>query len=327
MKDNHLNKVLNLDKWQEVQDAIAASTKFAMITVDFKGDPVTKHSCCSKFCEQIRKDAKLSAYCKRCDSRGGLEAVRSNGAYIYLCHFDIVDIAIPIIINNNYAGAILAGQVRLKDTQNLERIMSKPNGLENSIPQSLIELKEQLPVLTYDEILIATDAIFKTANYIIEESLNKSLLIEMYERIVNVEKMTTDIEARDTLHNIQKDSFPKISNTYSNAMQDNIAIRPAIQYLHNHINSTVSVSELAKICNISNGHLIRLFKRSTGETVTEYHNKLKISTACDLLLDSDMSIATISDTLGFSDPSYFNRVFKKYHNISPAVYRKFNLKG
>lgn len=318
MRDNHLSKVFNLDKWQEVQDAIAVSTKFAIITVDFKGDPVTKHSCCSRFCEKIRRDPTLSSYCRRCDSRGGLEAVRLNNAYIYLCHFDIVDIAIPIIINNNYAGAILAGQVRLATPHNLERIMTKPDGLEKCIPPELLALRDELPTLTYDEILIATDAIHKLANYIIEESLNKNLLIDMYERIFKNEKLNAGIEI------MQKEALPTITNTCSNTAKDSAILRPAISYMNNHISSGISVAELAKICNISEGYLIRLFKHTTGETVTQYHNKLKINAACDMLTNSEMSIHAISDALGFSDPSYFNRVFKKHRNISPAIYRKFN---
>lgn len=74
-----LHKIINVDKWQSLQDALAKQTGMAIITVDYKGVPVTKHSGCHSFCQLLRDDPELSKNCQKCDSRGGIEATRLNG--------------------------------------------------------------------------------------------------------------------------------------------------------------------------------------------------------------------------------------------------------
>lgn len=334
MNDNTrsmLDKILNIDKWQAVQDSIANITRLAIITVDYKGESVTEHSKCNGFCEKIRHDPVMSLYCKKCDSRGGLEAVRLNKPYIYLCPYDIVDIAIPIIVNNNYAGAVMAGQVRLNDECRLEKILSLPNTDAIKSDAAMSRLYNELPELSYREIAAATDMLYKICNYVIEESLNKNLLIDMYERLYSVEKPLPHRDEALTLNDVdlmKAKLSDAITNSFvkPNAPQDiqNPVLKPAIEYIHKNIAEDITVEKLTKICNVSAGYLSRLFVKETGETFTEYRNRLKIKLACGMLLNSDKSLTAISDALGFSDPSYFNRIFKKFQNTTPAMYRKFN---
>ena len=51
---------------------------------------------------------------------------------------------------------------------------------------------------------------------------------------------------------------------------------------------------------------------------------IKINNACDMLKNTDTSILEISNTLGYASLSHFNRVFKEYIGITPALYRKEN---
>ena len=108
-----LDKILNIEKWQKLQDSLALITGLAIITVDYKGVPITRHSSRRDFCGHIRNNPSLFKLCQKCDSRGGLEAVRISSPYIYKCHCGIVDIAIPIIVDNQYIGAIMAGEVKI----------------------------------------------------------------------------------------------------------------------------------------------------------------------------------------------------------------------
>lgn len=115
-----LDEILDLPRWQKLQDKLACMTNMAIITVDYKGTPITQHSMCCPFCQSVRANPQLFKYCQICDSRGGLEAVRSQKPYIYLCHFNIIDIAIPITVDDKYLGAIMAGQIRLDGAADLE---------------------------------------------------------------------------------------------------------------------------------------------------------------------------------------------------------------
>lgn len=119
-----IEQVLDLNKWESVQESIALATHLAIILVDYRGKPITKHSQVKPFCQLVRSHPELSVHCEKCDSRGGLEAVRTGQPFIYRCHFNIVDMAIPIMIDSRYVGAIMAGEILLEEGQEeLEQVL------------------------------------------------------------------------------------------------------------------------------------------------------------------------------------------------------------
>lgn len=96
----------------------------------------------------------------------------------------------------------------------------------------------------------------------------------------------------------------------------------AIQYMQDHIDQSITVEELANHLNYSTSYLYSLFKKDTGYSPISYFNYLKVQEACKYLSFTDMSIKEISFTLGFTDPFYFSRLFKKMMNLSPTQYRE-----
>ena len=93
-----LKTILNIPLFETLQDMIAKTTGTAIITVDYKGIPVTRHSCRTEFCTVIRENPVSRKRCFRCDALAGLEAVRLNSPFIYLCHCGIVDAAVPVVV-------------------------------------------------------------------------------------------------------------------------------------------------------------------------------------------------------------------------------------
>ena len=65
-----------------------------------------------------------------------------------------------------------------------------------------------------------------------------------------------------------------------------------------------------------------MFKREVGQNFSEYVTDYRIKKAKDLLKRSNLSILEISDAVGFKDPKYFSKIFKKAAGITPAEYRK-----
>ena len=179
-----LEEIIDLEKWEKLQDSLSLVTKMAILTVDYKGVPVTKHSYCQPFCQGVRQDGHL-AVLPKCDARAGIEAVRQNKPYIYLCHFNIIDIAIPIIIDNQYLGAIMAGQLKLRepDAPMLEQIVSRPPNVESN--RKFKELEgdyNALPVLSYEEVTRCVDLLLQLSTYIVEEAIQKFTTVDMYKK-------------------------------------------------------------------------------------------------------------------------------------------------
>jgi AraC-like DNA-binding protein len=85
--------------------------------------------------------------------------------------------------------------------------------------------------------------------------------------------------------------------------------------------SRVSVAELAGMYQMSEEHFIRQFKAYIGQTPLGYRTSARMETARSLLLGTDLSVTDIACALGYDDPLYFSRVFKKSTGLSPRAYR------
>lgn len=94
------------------------------------------------------------------------------------------------------------------------------------------------------------------------------------------------------------------------------------EYIHSHYSEELSLPELsARVC-LSPNYLCKLFRQTTGETLTRYIRNLKIEKSIGLLADSSLSINEIAEKLGFCDQFYFSKVFKSFMCISPQQYRR-----
>ncbi len=332
-----LEEIIDLEKWEKLQDSLSLVTKMAILTVDYKGVPVTKHSYCQPFCQGVRQDGHLSQYCQKCDARAGLEAVRQNKPYIYLCHFNIIDIAIPIIIDNQYLGAIMAGQLKLRepDVSMLEQIVSRPPNVESN--RKFTELEEDykaLPVLTYDEVTKCVDLLLQLSTYIVEEAIQKHTTVNLYKKVLNTNLQSpASVETFDesdrtvrTIQSIQQELSgalidTKLKNGTPRLVSSNAVLQPAFDYIYAHKHENFSLKEMAKLCHISPSYFSRMFTKEAGENFSAFIARLKIEWAKQLLETTDLPINQVSDDLGFCDTGYFIKTFKKYENLTPAVYR------
>jgi len=80
--------------------------------------------------------------------------------------------------------------------------------------------------------------------------------------------------------------------------------------------------QLAEKSSLSKDHTIRLFKREMHTTPGAYIIAKKIEQAQLMLVTEKISIKEIAYSLGFDDPAYFNRIFKKQVGLSPLAYRR-----
>ena len=127
-RDLDLKSILDIPLWEKIQDEFAKLTGTAIITIDYKGNPITRHSCRTDFCSVIREDPVFRKRCCRCDALAGLEAVRTGKPYVYLCHCGVVDAAVPVTVGDRYLGAVMFGQVRLPADETdagVERLVSE----------------------------------------------------------------------------------------------------------------------------------------------------------------------------------------------------------
>lgn len=83
-----------------------------------------------------------------------------------------------------------------------------------------------------------------------------------------------------------------------------------------------SVSDIAGLCGLSAGHVMRAFRQSTGRSIASYIASMRIDRACALLDEDIRSITEIAADLGFANTSGFSAAFRRSVGMSPRLYRQ-----
>lgn len=90
----------------------------------------------------------------------------------------------------------------------------------------------------------------------------------------------------------------------------------AAKYMEN-----LTIARISEEVYLSPNYISLVFKKETGESVTEHLTKVRMEAAMALLLDQDLKILDISEMVGYENATYFSTVFKKYTGLHPQKYR------
>ncbi|KDN55594.1 hypothetical protein FEM21_11960 [Flavobacterium seoulense] len=110
------------------------------------------------------------------------------------------------------------------------------------------------------------------------------------------------------------------SNTLDNTIEDKIS--DSISFMKANLNQTLSIEALANQAFYSVSRYSELFKQKTGSSPIQYFIQLKIHKSCEYLNFTNLNIKEICKEVGFDDPYYFSRMFKKQMGLSPMQYKK-----
>ncbi len=324
-----LEDIIDVAKFQKIQDDIAKATDMAILTVDYKGVPFTGHSQCQLHCSRIREISYYRDLCQKCDSRGGLEAARGHKPYIYICHRGLVDLAVPIVVNGQYVGAMMAGQVQLlesddstigdgaSDEEPLEAIVASShrfNGMGKASVEEvgrdaeLRAMADLLPKMSLSKIQAIASMLSHIGRYIVEEAILKARLSEAISG--------HDFEVAPTL---EKPKFQEFSEPLT-AKAD--LIQPALDYMSKHLNEKIYIDHMASLCNLSVSYFSKCFNQSTNMNFATYHNHMRLEKAITMLKTTNESVNGISETLGFDNSGYFIKKFKESQGVTPSVFRQ-----
>lgn len=106
----------------------------------------------------------------------------------------------------------------------------------------------------------------------------------------------------------------------SKKSHNNPTIEKAIEIMTEDPN--LKISQIAKICNVSEPNIYSLFKRKLNKTPNEIRNNILCDKAISMLTTTNKSVQEISDILGFSSTSYFRKILKIYTDKTPLKIRK-----
>jgi YesN/AraC family two-component response regulator len=99
------------------------------------------------------------------------------------------------------------------------------------------------------------------------------------------------------------------------------ALFKAISYIRENCEKKLTLDEVAAHVYISASYLSRIMREETGRSFPDHLNQIRIERACEYLAQPQYTIVQVSELVGYSDQSYFTKVFKAVKGISPRAYR------
>ncbi|MBR6381358.1 MAG: response regulator [Lachnospiraceae bacterium] len=150
----------------------------------------------------------------------------------------------------------------------------------------------------------------------------KALNLGVFRYLVKPSKMKDLEEAMESLsERLAAISVPdREAAEDDNTTANNFIVKQAVSYMEQHYKEKLTLTDVAEKVYVSHWHLSKLLN-STGKSFSDVLNEIRIEKAKELMEDSSLHIADISDRVGFADTAHFSRVFKKYTGMSANEYR------
>ncbi|MBN2657546.1 MAG: response regulator [Spirochaetales bacterium] len=98
-------------------------------------------------------------------------------------------------------------------------------------------------------------------------------------------------------------------------------IKKACRYIEENYSREIGLEDTAAFCNLSTFYFSKIFKEHKKKNFINYLTDLRIDEAKRLLSGTDLTMKEISDRVGYNDPNYFARVFRRVENCSPRSFR------
>jgi len=95
----------------------------------------------------------------------------------------------------------------------------------------------------------------------------------------------------------------------------------AMEHIRENFRERLAVGAIACVARVSEGHLARLFKRETGQTVVQFVNHLRVEEAKRLLVAERLQVAEVAFECGFESIPHFNRLFRRMAGMPPLEFR------
>ena len=167
-------------------------------------------------------------------------------------------------------------------------------------------------------------------------SLTKGLSTEVFEEIKDLLEILISIKNDGTKNDLYTYGIlllllSKVGTFIENSKE--LPERKSRQNSESHVQRAISIVEdfygrdltvqyIADKLNLNRSYLSEIFSKQMGVPLKKYILDFRITQSEEFLFTSDWSVDYISQICGFSSPSYFSKIFKEYHGISPTEYRK-----
>lgn len=167
-----------------IQESLSKTTGLAFVTVNYRGEPVTDTTFFTRFCRRFRGDDELRQNCRTSDAVSSIQAAVTRKTHIYICPCGLVELAIPIIVEGNYLGGFLGGQVRCEDLPESVKQVAPAVNTERfkRLREEMQGAYEELPVYSYEKILDIAKLVSLVITQLSENRVNQYFQEDMLKK-------------------------------------------------------------------------------------------------------------------------------------------------
>ena len=242
-------------------------------------------------CELCTSARMLCGGKERCEASDRGEAIRLAGAvrepFFHRCHLGLYELLVPLYNGDALIGLIFIGQCRIEG-MNAERQIADSVAKYGGVSESFVKMYNDLP-------LVKSETLLSIGN-----------IIKLYfESLVDLNNVC-DIRGEGAAAASANAPLYKRVSLY-------------IQYSYK---TQITPKSLAESFFVNQSYLSRHFKANMGETLTDYINRTRLENSKILIKSSDLPISVVVLNVGYTDPNYFVKLFKKQYGVTPSEYRQ-----
>lgn len=161
---------------------------------------------------------------------------------------------------------------------------------------------------------------FSTVLQILDKMEQHELYIKMREKLVR-EGITIQHLSLPQSKSEWKEFIEQLRTKVLNDYNSNDPIEKAKKYIDLHYQDSITLEQVAEIVKLSPTYFTKVFKENTESTFIDYLTVARLTRARQLLSENQYSLKEITHMIGYKDPNYFSRVFKKRYSISPKNFQ------
>lgn len=179
MENPKLTDLIDTSVLQKIQDAFSEFTGMAALITNEEGIPVTHGSGFSDFCMHFTRKSQIGKKrCEECDKMGALMTLKNGTSVVYRCHAGLVDYAVPIMLEEQFIGSFIGGQIST-DPLDMEQIRQTAQELsldEDGYVQAAMQIlvKEESEVKRAAKFLYLLGTVLSEMAYKSNEELKKT---------------------------------------------------------------------------------------------------------------------------------------------------------
>lgn len=164
------------------------------------------------------------------------------------------------------------------------------------------------------------------ARYCIEGGMELAKAYSISDFYIQKADKCTKPEEVSALHPIMCEDYAKRMKNLRKKKVCDLHVARCIDYIYDHLHTRITVDTLANHVGLNPSYLSRLFKKETGNSISDYIQDKKIETAQNMLVYSNYTSAEIASTLAYPSQSYFTEIFHKKTGVTPNKYRTQNFR-